>query len=83
MKDELDALEANHTWTIIPRPMDKKTVGCKWVYKAKYNADGSLDRCKARLVAQGFTQQAGIDFLDTFSPMAKLTSIRILLSLAA
>lgn len=71
MAEELAALEAN-----------KKAIGCYWVYKGKYKENG-LDRCKARLVAQGFTQQAGIDFLATFSPVTKLTTMRILLSISA
>ncbi|MCI05130.1 retrovirus-related pol polyprotein from transposon, partial [Trifolium medium] len=83
MAEELAALEANNTWSVQPLQQGKKAVGCRWIYKVKYRADGSLDRYKARLVAQGFTQQAGIDFLDTFSPVAKLTTVRILLSLAA
>lgn len=83
MAEELAALEANNTWTVQTLPPGKITIGCKWVYKAKLKADGSLDRYKARLVAQGFTQQAGIDFQDTFSPVAKLTTVRLLLSIAA
>ncbi|MCH80752.1 hypothetical protein A2U01_0001525 [Trifolium medium] len=83
MAAELVALESNNTWTVMPLPAGKRAIGCKWVYKVKCNADGSLDKCKARLVAQGFTQQTEIDFLETFSPVAKLTSVRILLTNAA
>lgn len=83
MAEELAALEANNTWTVQTLPPGKRTIGCKWVYKAKLKANGSLDRYKARLVAQGFTQQAGIDFQDIFSPVAKLTTVRLLLSIAA
>ena len=83
MKEELDAMEANNTWTITSLPPDKHTIGCRWVYKVKYNADEIVNRHKARLVAKGYTQQAGVDFMDTFSPVAKLTTVRVLLSIAA
>lgn len=83
MQVELNALEANNTWKITSLPQNKKVVGCKWIYKVKYKSDGSLDKYKARLVAQGFTQTAGVDYFQTFAPFAKMETVRLILSIAA
>ncbi|GMI90697.1 cysteine-rich RLK (RECEPTOR-like protein kinase) 8 [Hibiscus trionum] len=83
MEDEIRALEANKTWKLVKLSPDKTTIGCKWVFKTKLKADGTLERYKARLIAKGYTQQAGVDSLDTFSSVAKITTIRVLLAVAA
>jgi hypothetical protein len=83
MRSELDALQANGTWSLTSLPSGKTPIGCRWVYKIKHHSDGSVERYKARLVAQGFTQMAGVDYHDTFSPTAKIISVRCLLALTA
>ena len=67
MDAEISALIQTGTWEFVDLPPDKQTVGCKWVYKIKYKADGSIERFKEQLVAKGFTQTEGIDFLETLS----------------
>ena len=86
MHHELRSHQTNGTWTIIPRhqlPNTTNVVGSRWVYAKKYSPDGSLLRYKARLVAQGFSQMHRIDFQDTYSPVARFDSLRILIRLAA
>ena len=82
MDAEIKALEANNTWTITSLPPGKKPIGCKWVYWVKYKSDGSIERYKARLVAKGFTQKEGLNYIDTFSPVAKMVSVKCVLAVA-
>ena len=82
MAAEIATLESNKTWSLTSLPPHKRAIGCKWVYRVKYKADGTMERYKARLMAKGFTQQEGLDFIDTFSPVAKMTTIKTLLAIS-
>lgn len=81
--DEYNSLVKNKTWTLTALPAGRKAISCKWVFKHKTDENGHVVRFKARLVARGFSQIYGIDYMDTFAPVAKLASLRILLAIAA
>ena len=82
MNEELDALRKNHTWDMVDLLPSQSVVGCRWVYKIKTKANGFVEQYKARLVAKSFTQEYGIDYEETFAPVACLTSVRCLITVA-
>ncbi|XP_068483448.1 uncharacterized protein [Phaseolus vulgaris] len=83
IKTELDSIKKNNTWTLVDLPKGAKLIGCKWIFKKKYHPDGSIQKYKARLIAKGFTQKHNIDYFDTFAPVTRISSIRVLLALTS
>jgi hypothetical protein len=82
MEEEMSCIKELGMWVLVPKPEGTNTVGCKWVYKLKHNAKGEIARFKVRLIAQGFTQVPGADYVDTFAPVVKFLTLCVLLTLA-
>ncbi|CAM8880080.1 unnamed protein product [Rhodiola kirilowii] len=82
MQEELGEFTRNSVWDLVPRPSGVNIIGTKWIFKNKTDESGNITRNKARLVAQGYTQIEGIDFEETFAPVARLEAIRLLLAVA-
>jgi len=83
MRSEMDSMYSNQVWNLVHPPEGIKPIKCKWVFKRKTGVDGKVETYKARLVAKGFRQKQGVDYDETFSPVAMLKSIRILLAIVA
>jgi hypothetical protein len=82
MNEEIDAKEMNNTWELVDFPEDTNFIGVKWIYKTKLNVEGEVEKHKERLVAQGFSQQTSIDYNETFSPVVRLDTVRMVLAIA-
>ena len=83
MDEEIDSIERNNTWDLVDLSDNKNCISVKWIYKTKLNVDGDVEKYKGRLVSQGFSQQPGIDYNETFAPVAILDTVRMVLAIAA
>jgi hypothetical protein len=83
IQEEYDSLVVNNIWSLVPLPKGRKPISCKWVFKIKHGVNGEVEPYKARLVTRGLTQTFGVDYNETFAPVAKFVSIRCILALAA
>ncbi|XP_071921842.1 uncharacterized mitochondrial protein AtMg00820-like [Coffea arabica] len=78
---EIQSILQNNTWKLVDLPPGSKPIGCKWIFRKKLKADGSIDKYKARLVAKSYRQKEGLDYFDTYSPISQITSIRMLIAI--
>ena len=83
MEEEIDQIEKNKTWSLVPKPADKNVIGTKWVFRNKLDENGEITRNKARLVFKGYAQEKGLDYGETFAPIARMKGVRTLLAYAA
>ena len=83
MVEEYSSTMTNDVWEVVPRPQERSVVGSRWIYRIKYATDGSIEKFKPRFVAKGYAQKEGIDYEETFAPVARYTSIRSVISLVA
>ncbi|GKA10288.1 zinc finger, CCHC-type containing protein [Tanacetum coccineum] len=83
INDEMDSIMGNNTWVLADLPPGCKPLGCKWIFKRKLKVDGTIEKFKARLVIQGFKQKSGIDYFDTYAPVARISTIRLLIAMAS
>ena len=83
MNEELDQIEKNQTWDLVPRPKDKNFIWTKWIFKNKMNEDGQVVRNKAKLVCKGYAQVEGVDYEETFAPVVRLEAIKMFLAFAS
>jgi hypothetical protein len=81
--EELNAHSTNGTWKLVPRPAGKKVIGSKWVFKVKCNADGSIEGYKGRVIAKGYNQRPGFDFIEIFTPTVRMPTVRVVLAISA